>query len=232
MKELVEIAFSPVNAFFSIMCLALLLYWILTILTGLDLDFFDVDFDASTDIDLDADMDADLDNYNPDVDLPQKNINAEAQAESVGIQFLRYFNFDELPLMFMLTTLFFSMWFISINITHTFGWQSNLVGFIMLVPNLIVSLFITKLLTKPIAKLYRMIDHKGEEEIDFLGRRCIVKSPVSGEKLGQIEVIVKGDPIRVQAKGFKGVSISSGEEALIVNESKDKKYYLIEKFQS
>ncbi|MFD2564036.1 hypothetical protein [Aquimarina rubra] len=232
MKELVEIAFSPVNAFFSIMCIALILYWILTILTGLDLDFFDVEFDASTDLDLDVDMDADMDNYNPDVDLPQKNLNAEVQSESVGVQFLRYFNFDELPLMFMLTILFFSIWFISINITHTFGWQSNWMGFVMLLPNLIVSLFITKLLTKPIAKVYRMIDHKGEEEIDFLGRRCIVKSPVSGEKLGQIEVMVKGDPIRVQAKGFKGVSIASGEEALIVNESKDKKYYLIEKFQS
>ncbi|MDH7445428.1 OB-fold-containig protein [Aquimarina sp. 2201CG14-23] len=232
MKELVDIAFSPVNAFFSIMCIALILYWILTILTGLDLDFFDVEFDASTDIDLDVDMDADVDNYNPDVDLPQKNLNTEVQSESVGVQFLRYFNFDELPLMFMLTILFFSIWFISINITHTFGWQSNWLGFLMLIPNLIISLFITKLLTKPIAKLYRMIDHKGEEEIDFLGRRCIVKSPVSGEKLGQIEVMVKGDPIRVQAKGFKGASITSGEEALIVNESKDKKYYLIEKFQS
>jgi len=232
LKELVEIAFSPVNAFFSIMCLALLLYWILTILTGLDLDFFDVEFDASTDIDFDVDMDTDIDNYNPDVDLPPKNINSEVQTESAGIQFLRYFNFDELPLMFMLTILFFSIWFISINITYSFGWQSNWIGFLMLLPNLIVSLFITKLLTKPISRLYRMIDHKGEEEIDFLGRRCIVKSPVSGEKLGQIEIIVKGDPIRVQAKGFKGASISSGEEALIVNESKDKKYYLIEKFQS
>ncbi len=232
MKELIEIAFSPVNAFFSIMCLALILYWLLTILTGFDLDFFDVEFDASTDFDVDLDVDSDMDNYNPDVDLPQKNINTEVQTESIGVQFLRYFNFDELPLMFMLTILFFSMWFISVNITHAFGWQSNLLGFVMLIPNLIVSLFISKLLTKPLAKLYRMINHKGEEEIDFLGRRCIVKSSVSGEKLGQIEVIVKGDPIRVQAKGFKGVSISSGEEALIVNESKDKKYYLIEKFQS
>ncbi|WP_160114108.1 OB-fold-containig protein [Aquimarina sp. AU119] len=232
MKELIDIAFSPVNAFFTIMCLFLILYWILTIFTGFDLDLFDVDFDASADFDIDVDLDTDLDNYNPDVDLPQKNIQTEGHTDSIGVQFLRYFNFDELPLMFLITILFFSMWFISVNVTHFFGWQSNWIGFILLIPNLIISLFISKILTKPIAKLYQMINHKGEEEIDFLGRRCIVKSPVSGEKLGQIEVIVKGDPIRVQAKGFKGVTISSGEEALIVNESKDKKYYLIEKFQS
>ncbi|WP_152537371.1 OB-fold-containig protein [Aquimarina pacifica] len=232
MKELIDIAFSPVNAFFTIMCLILILYWILTILTGFDLDFFDVDFDASADFDLDIDADADLENYNPDVDLPQKSVNAEVQSESIGIQFLRYFSFDELPLMFMLSIIFFSMWFISINVTHSFGWQAHWLGFILLIPNLIISLFIAKIVTKPLAKLYRMINHKGEEEIDFLGRRCIVKSPVSGEKLGQIEVVINGDPIRVQAKGFKGVTIRSGEEALIVNESKDKKYYLIEKFQS
>ncbi|GAA3508960.1 hypothetical protein GCM10022393_21170 [Aquimarina addita] len=232
MKELLDIAFSPVNAFFSIMCIVLLLYWILTILTGFDLDFFDVDFEASTDFDLDIDADADMDNYNPDVDLPQKDLQADIKAEGVGIQFLRYFNFDELPIMFMLTILFFSIWFISINVTHSFGWQSNWLGFVMLIPNLIISLFVTKLLTKPIAKIYRMVNHKGEEEIDFLGRRCIVKSSVSGEKLGQVEVLVKGDPIRIQAKGFKGVAIASGEEAFIVNESKDKKYFLIEKFES
>jgi len=233
LNELIDIAFSPVNAFFSVMCVMLVLYWIVTIFTGFDLDFFDVEFDASTDVDLDLDLevdaDGDFDSYNPDIDLPQKNVNVETQTEGIGIQFLRYFNFDEMPLMFMLTILFFSMWFISINVTHYLGLQSSALGFLLLIPNLIVSLFMVKILTKPLAKLYRMVNHKGEEEIDFLGRRCIVKSPVSGEKLGQVEVTIKGDPIRIQAKGFRGAQISSGEEAVIVNESKDKKYYLIEK---
>ncbi len=232
MKELIDIAFSPVNAFFSIMCLLLLLYWILTIFTGFDLDLFDVDFDASTDFDMDMDVDGDLDNYNPDVDLPKKSLHAEGQTESIGIQFLRYFNFDELPIMFILTILFFSMWFISINVTHYLGIHGNWMGFVLLIPNLIASLFITKILTKPIVKIYRMVNHKGEEEIDFLGRRCIVKSPVSGNKIGQVEVVVNGDPILVSAKGFKGAKISSGEQGVIVNESKDKKYYLIEKFNT
>ena len=232
MKELIDIAFSPVNAFFSIVCILLLLYWILTIFTGFDLDFFDVDFDASTDFDLDVDVDGDIDNYNPDVDLPRKDIQAEGASEGIGIQFLRYFNFDELPLMFMITIIFFSMWFISINVTHYFGWAGNWIGFLLLIPNLVVSLFIAKIVTKPLARLYRHINHKGEEEIDFLGRRCVVKSPVSGIKIGQVEVKVKGDPILVYAKGFKGAEIKSGEEAIIVNESKDKKYYLIEKFNT
>lgn len=231
MDQLLEIAFSPVNAFLSIMCILLVLYWILTIITGFDMDFFDVDFDASTDIDMDVDIDGDIDNYNPDVDLPQKNVNPEAPSESIAIQFLRYFNFDELPLMFLLSILFFSMWFMSVNVTHYLGWQSDWKGWLMLIPILIVSLFITKLATKPLARLYRMINHKGEEEIDFLGRQGIVKSPVTGEKMGQLEVVIKGDPIRLNVKGFKGAEIASGQKAIIINESKDKKYYLIEKFQ-
>ena len=215
------------------MCIILTLYWLLTIVTGFDLDFFDVDFDASTDFDLDTDVDVDVDNnYNPDIDLPQKDIQNPIQNDSIGVQFLKHFSFDELPLMFMLSILFFSMWFISVNLTHTLEWHNSWQGFVLLIPNLMISLYITKFLTKPLAKIYRMINHKGEEEIDFLGRRGIVKAPVKGDKIGQIEIIVKGDPIRIQAKGFKGVHIASGEEAIIINESKDKKYYLIEKFQS
>ncbi len=230
MEELLHIAFSPVNAFLSIMCLLLILYWVLTILTGFDLDFFDVEFDAAADMDLDMDMEADIDDYNPDVDLPQKNVEASTDTEGVGVKILRFFNFDELPLMFMLTGLFFSMWFISVNISHYLQ-LPNWIGFLLLIPNLIISLFITKFLTKPIAKVYAMINHKGEETIDFLGRQCIVKSPVAGNKLGQIEVKIHNDVILVQAKGFKGATIGSGETAVIVNVSKDKKYYLIEKFE-
>lgn len=230
MNELIEIAFSPVNALLSMMCILLILYWLLTILTGIDLDFFDVDFDAATDFDLDADIDGDIDNYNPDIDLPNKDANAELKSDSIGTQFLRYFNFDELPLMFLLSVLFFSMWFLSVNATHYLGWQSTWQGGVLLIPILIISLFITKIVTKPLVRLYQMINHKGEEEIDFLGRHGIIKASVESEKLGQIEILVKGDPIRLNVKGFRGISIDYGAKAIIVNESKDKKYYLVDKF--
>ena len=59
MKEFFDIAFAIVNLPLTILFGLMILYWILTTLTGLDLDFFDADIDV--DIDTDVDMNAFLD---------------------------------------------------------------------------------------------------------------------------------------------------------------------------
>src|SRR5690606_39570059 len=128
MKELIEISFSPVNAFFSIMCILLVVYWLLVIIAGIDPDLFSVDFDSA---DLDSGFDGD------------------GEADSSGfMKILEYFNFDELPLMFIITIVFFSMWLIGVNITYYLGIESTLLGFLLLIPNFILSLFVVKLFSK------------------------------------------------------------------------------------
>ncbi|NQY07727.1 MAG: DUF1449 family protein [Flavobacteriaceae bacterium] len=228
MDELLNIAFSPVNALLSIMLILMMFYWLLTIFTGIDLDFFDIDFDV--DVDAEVDVDADVDSK-VDVDLADKNVNTEG-GESLFIQFLRFFGFDELPFMFLLSVVIFVMWFLSVNINHYLNITSSLIGFLLLIPILFVSLFVAKYTTKPLAKLYRMINQKGEEEIEFLGRQGKVTSSVGNDKLGQIEILVKGDPIRVYAKGHEGSQIGIGEEVEVINESKDGKYYIIKRLNT
>ena len=230
MEELLNIAFNPVNAILSILLILLSLYWLLTILTGLDLDFFDIDFDVDADLDMDVDVDADVDSKF-DVDIPENDVSVEG-SESIWIQFLRFFGFDELPFMFLISVIVFVMWFLSVNATHYLGISTNVIGFLMLIPIGIISLFVAKLTTKPLVKLYRMIDHKGEEEIDFLGRNCKVLSSVGHDKLGQVEVMVKGDPIKIYVKGHKGESIKANEQAMVIDESKDKKFYYITKLNA
>ncbi len=215
MEELIEISFSPVNAFFTVMSIVMIIYWLLVIIAGLDPDNFSIDFDSA---DIDADFESDL-------------TNSEHAAEGSGfMKILEYFNFDELPLMFIVTILFFSMWLIGVNITYYLGIESSLLGFLLLIPNLIFSLFIVKLLSKPLGKLYKLVNHKGEPVIDFLGRRCSVITSVAQNKTGMIELIVNGDPIKLYARSNTEEAIPTGQQAVIVKESEDKKYYLIEKF--
>ncbi|WP_153797312.1 OB-fold-containig protein [Foetidibacter luteolus] len=223
MKELIEIAFSPVNAFLSIMSILLIVYWLLVIFTGLDPEFFSIDFDGDADIH--------VEHGSIDVDArPDKHVHNEDGDAGTFINILKFFNFDELPLMFMLTILFFCMWFISVNVTYYFNITSTLTGVLLLLPMLLVSLFVVKLLVKPLAFLYKHINHKGEPEIDFLGRRCMVISTVSATKIGQVELFVNGDQIKVYAKSNNNEELKAGQEAVIVDEASDKKYYLIEKF--
>lgn len=215
MKELLEISFTPVNAFFTIMSIVMLVYWILVIVAGLDPDALSIDFDSG---DLDSNFDNDLSG------------SENAHDQSSFMKVLEYFNFDELPLMFILTIIFFSMWFLGVNITYYSGIESTLIGFLLLIPNFILSLFVVKLFSKPLGWIYRQVNHKGEPEIDFLGRRCQVLSSVAPIKTGQIELTVNGDPMKLYARSNNEEILKPGETAVIVGESPDKKYYLIEKF--
>lgn len=218
MKELIEISFSPVNAFFSIMSIILLFYWILVIIAGIDPDLFSIDFDSS---DIDT-------NFNHDShDIPDRTESSEGNG---FMKVLEYFNFDELPLMFILTIIFFSMWLVSINVTFYLGIESTLLGFLLLIPNFIVSLFVVKIFSKPLSYLYKQVNHKGEPEIDFLGRRCIVFSALDNLQTGQIQLSVNGDPIRLSARSNTSEKLVAGQQAVIVRENEDKKYYFVEKF--
>jgi hypothetical protein len=229
LKELFEISFTPVNAFLSIVCILMLLYWVLVIVTGLDADYFSIDFHGDAHFHIGADFDTDA-HHSIDAHTSQgKDVPADAEP-STFINLLKFFNFDELPLMFMLTIIFFVMWFISINITHYFSINSIGLGVLLLIPNFIVSLFVVKLVAHPLGYLYKQINHKGEEDIDFIGRRCTVVSSVRQDKIGQVELFVNGDSIKIYAKSNTGEELQVGQHAVIVNESTEKKYYLIEKF--
>ncbi|WP_420552760.1 hypothetical protein [Tenacibaculum aiptasiae] len=221
MEELLNNAFSPVNATLSILLIILSLYWVLTILTGIDLDFFDVEFDIDSDVDIDADVDSKI-----DVDIPDNNA-----AEGFFIKFLKYFGFDELPFMFLISIVVVVMWFISINLNHYLSFPT-FIGFILLIPIFFASLFVAKFLTKPLVKVYRMINHKGEEVIDFLGREGKITASVKDNKIGQLEIMVKGDPIKIYVKSNSGETIKTGEKAVVIDESKDLKYYIIKKLET
>jgi hypothetical protein len=78
--------------------------------------------------------------------------------------------------------------------------------------------------------LYKQVNHKGEPEIDFLGRRCVVFAAMDEVKTGQIQLNVNGDPMRLSARSNTNEKLNAGQEAVIVGESADKKYYLVEKF--
>ncbi|WP_294733862.1 OB-fold-containig protein [uncultured Flavobacterium sp.] len=210
MEELIEISFSPVNAFFSIMSIIMVFYWVLVIIAGLDPDLFSVDFDA-------ADVDSDF--------------NTESGTGNSGfMKVLEYFSFDELPMMFVITIVFFSMWFLGVNTTHYLGLGSSLMAFLLIIPNFIVSLFLVKLIAKPLGRLYKMVNHKGEPVIDFLGRRCNIITQIAPDKTGMVELTVNGNPIKLYARSNTDEEIAVGQQGVIVKESDDKKYYLVEKF--
>jgi hypothetical protein len=222
-KELFDLAFSPANLFLTVMSLLMLLYWVLVIFGAADPDYFSIDFDVDSDFDLPI--------QGPDIEHASHRGGAgDNDGEGIWIDTLRFFHFDELPLMLIFTLNFFTMWLISINVTHYFGISNPLIAMLLYIPYFLVSLFVVKIFSKPLIWLYSRLNHKGEEAIDFLGRRCVVINDVKPDAAGMVELLVKGDPIKLYAKSNTPETIPAGSEAVIINESSDKKFYFIEKF--
>ena len=236
MGGLTDILFSAVNMPLTVLLIILFLYWILTMLSGLD---FDLDFDVEMDIDVDADID-----FDTDTSLDSGNVtfddfaNAEVKKENIlpnrkkNLKWwqiiLVYFNFVELPFMFTFTFWILCWWFLTVfftNFTHSYD---NSFGFIIFFVAIIPSLILTKVLTTPFKGFFRNFSKKGEEALDLLGRRGTSLSNISGDKLGSIKLIVDSSPINVYAKSLNGEIIKSGQEVLIIKESSDKKYFFIQ----
>ncbi|WP_027393401.1 hypothetical protein [Aquimarina latercula] len=236
MKELVEIAFSPVNIGLTIFVIVLILYWILTILSGLD---FDLDFDVEVDIDVDADIDIDadttLDSGNVSID---DFANAELKKETVvgGRRrklkwwqiILVYFNFVELPFMFTFTFWIFSWWFLTFISTYYTNTYANNIGIILFIAMIIPALFITKIGTSPFKSFFKHLNRKGEESLDLLGRIGVLQNKIQGDKIGTVKVRIDSSPIKVDVKSIDGKLIDADEKIIIIDHKKEENIYLIQ----
>ncbi|WP_159090603.1 hypothetical protein [Aquimarina aquimarini] len=231
MKELFDIAISIVNLPLTVLFGLLIVYWFLTTLTGLDLDFFDADIDIDTDVDIDSDFDA-----RGNLDIPEIS-NTEVKKEDVIRRrgklnffqvFLIYFNFVGLPFMFTFSFFVLFWWAITMagtSITHSYN---NDFGFVFFFGGIIPALFLTKIFTIPFKRFFTNFNNKGEDALELLGRQGILQSPISGEKVTTLEIKIQSDPIKVMVKSKNGIEIPANTPVEIINQVKNKQLYIIQ----
>jgi hypothetical protein len=209
MERLIDISFAPANFILTLLGIIVLIYWLIIIFTGFD---FEV-----------ADMNADTDLSKPEV--------GSADGQGFWNAFMEFFYIGELPVMFIISIVVSTMWLINVNVTALLGIYDSFLGFLIYIPGLVVSMLITKVVAKPFVKLYGHFNHKGELAIDFIGKTGKVLSPIGKDKIGQIEIQIKGDVIKVYAKSMDDEFIMFNDTVIILEESLDKKYYLAQKYQ-
>lgn len=227
MLELFNEAFSAANIVITLLLIGTLIYWIFVILGAIDLEFLNFDIDADIDIDIDMDMDMDMD-IDADVDA---DIDADAGGggSSFFISALQFFNVGKIPFMLFFSTLTLCIWVISILINYYIGNDSFGGGLALLVPNLIVSLFINKILTTPLASLFTKID-KAHTEVDIVGHIGTLLFPTDNINMGQAEVEVNNSDHRlVNVKALKNQQFKKGDQVVIIEKSKEKDFYFIER---
>lgn len=217
MHELLQAATSPVNILFTALLVVVLIYWLSVIIGALDISSFDFDIDHDVDIDHDIDVDHDTD------------VNSGHEAGWFS-GMLHFFNFGRIPFMVIMTFLILSMWSISILGNHYIGGNSWGFAAVLFFPNLAISLLITKILTSPLVPVFEKLN-AGTEPVDYIGLTCKLLLPATSTQMGQAEVIFEDNPLLINVKVSEDYNqpILRGEEAVIVRQSSDEKYFLIEK---
>ncbi|WP_405350776.1 hypothetical protein [Nonlabens sp. Asnod3-H03] len=235
MENYFNILFSEVNITLTVLLIILILYWLATMITGIDFDL-DVDVDIDVDIDADVDLDTGIEGGNMDF---QDVANAEVDREHVVNKrtrklkwwqvFLIYFNFVGLPFMFTFTFWIFLWWMISVLTTSITGSYDNTFGFVIVLAAFIPALILTKVITTPFKSFFKNLNKDGDKAVDFLGREALLLSSISGDKLGNAEVMADGNLMSIYVKSLDGSELRFRESVLIIKQSDDKNYFLVSK---
>ena len=230
MGNFIDLLFAPSNQVLTGLLLLLIIYWVLTAVSGIDFDY-----DMDIDIDADADFDA-MDAGNMDFqdvasgEIDREHIVSRRPRPLKWYQvFLVYFNFVGLPFMFTFTCWVFVWWLMTISLTSITYTSENFIGHLIMLGALIPSLFVNKLFTNPFKGFFKQLNRDGDKVVDFIGRKAILASTISGDKMGNAEVLADGNPMSIYVKSIDGSELRFRESVLIIKQSTDKNYFLVSK---
>ncbi len=227
MKELFEASFSAINIIPTVLLVLSLIYWLIVIFGIFDLDTVDLDVEADVDIDVDVEADIDLD---ADADL-----DADSEISVSGSvlwlnSVLSFFNIGRVPVMIVVSFFSLSLWIISVMLNHWLSNTSFLISFILLIPNMVASLFVAKIITIPFVKVFKKANEI-QNNTGLEGKICKVTIPASHDRMGQALIRINGDTFNVNIKTQPDVSLQVGEQALVIEYQKDNKIYIVEPYK-
>ncbi|NMH88460.1 hypothetical protein [Flavivirga algicola] len=232
MNSIIEIAFSSVNIVLSLLVILLIIYWLFTMISGIDFDV-DVDIDVDIDADVDVDVNTNLGSITNLPDIANVEINKEdiVRDQRKKLEWwqmvLIYFNFVGLPFMFTFTCWVFIWWLCTVISTSITGSYNTSFGYTLLLAGILPSLILTKIITTPFKSFFKNLNKDGDLPINLTGRKGIMLSKISGEKMGAAEVVADGNPMSIYAKSFDGKTISYRQNIVIVRQSEDKNFYWV-----
>ena len=206
MTELLQAAAAPANIIPTALLAFVLLYWLVVLVGLLDLDFLNVEIDGDTDA---------------------NGMEAIAWLNSA----LAFFNLGRIPFMLFLSFLVLPFWAIALLANYYLGTAGNAMGFLILLPALIMALFISKILTTPFVKLFGALEKDHDSKAIILGQLCTVILPASPTEMGQATVQTEGSPLLLNVKTTGSANLIKGETALVIDYNEKSKYYLIEPYQ-
>lgn len=145
--------------------------------------------------------------------------------------FLAFFNTGDLPFMLVLSIFSLPFWTISmiVSVFVSTGW----LNVVLIIPNIVLSLFITKAVTHPLKGLFKgILKQDADIEKKIEGQLCILLCDLTYGRLGQAEIDRVGSSIRINVKvDGEGETLFKGDKAIVIKKDHEKDYYIIKKFE-
>ena len=219
--ELLEAAFSYSNFLITILFMMVLIYWMIVIIGAIKIDSFD--FHLQHDVQVELPHGADAGNHLHH-DIPS--------GSSWFFGMLQFFNFGRVPLMVVLSILILSMWTISMACNHNGSflnpYNSFLISLIYVIPNVVISAFVMKFISTPLIPLFAKLDTH-ETTLHYEGYTGKLTTDIHENGTGQAKLLINNSNIAITVKVKEGIALQKGDPIIILGESPDKKYYIIEK---
>jgi hypothetical protein len=212
MWEVLDASLAAVNLPYTVFLALILLYWLTVIVGGLEVGLCNVDLSAPGDAD--ADVDTDMDTTVPGLG-------------GMGLAALQFFHVGTVPLVLLLSFLALSMWVISLLTNYYLQNHSLLLALFLFLPNVSVSLLITKFVTLPWRALFRTLHDERQATPEVIGKVCVVKTSKVDTTSGQAEVVSNEAPLLLNVRTMGGEVLGKGEEALVVQCNEHNNTYII-----
>lgn len=206
MLELFKSAITGVNIIPTVLLGLIILYWLTVIIGAIDIDLFDFDID---------------------LDIPEGEI-----ITNPFHGFLAFLNVGEIPFMLVISIFSLCLWTISMIIGVFPIVSEGFVNTILIIPNIIVSLFLTKAVTHPLKGLFKGLMRDEESDVKIEGQLCTLLCDVKYGRLGQAEIERLGSSILINVKvQDEEETLLKGDKAIVLKKMEARSYYIIKKFE-
>ncbi|MFC5269968.1 hypothetical protein [Adhaeribacter terreus] len=213
MTELLQAAVAPANIIPTTLMVLIIMYWVSVIIGLLDLQAFNIEIEKDFHIDTHVDAHHEF---------------SVAWLNNV----LAFFNLGRIPFMVFMSFLVLPFWVLAILTVHYAPFLPAGIAFLLLIPNLFLSLFIAKALTTPFVKMFAALEKEHDSTVTIIGKVCTVLLPATSTEMGQASVKTDAAPLILNVKTTRGATLKKGDTALVIDYLPEKQLYLIEPYET
>lgn len=210
MLEVLREAISPMNLPFTILLAGMAGYWLMVAVGTLDFDG-----DAA-----------------PELGGGGGGAGLGGAAEGIQGVFksaLQFLNVGNVPAMIVLSIMSLSLWTWAMIGNHYFNEGSVMRALVLLVPNIALTIVLTKLLTTPLKRFFAALNREYEEHKPVVGRTCVITTNEVNENFGQARIDTSGAPLLINVRTYGGHVLTKGESGLIIKEDTENQLYTVAK---